>query len=253
MSFKRERPLPQRTVVPWDLRLVLDFYCSERFSSWSAVSDKDLTLKTVFLTALASGKRCSELHALTRNTKSVHGENKGIILSPDVAFVSKTQVKTSNLGALKPVFIPSLDNILGTSDMREKILCPVRSLKYYLQRVDQFRSPMQKKLFISWVKGKTEDIKKITFAHYIKQAIVLAYQEASPQLLEDLKITAHSVRHISTSLCALKNFSLEEVVAAGSWTSPNVFISHYLQNFTTDTLSGLHSVGAFVAAGTVIQ
>ena len=115
------------------------------------------------------------------------------------------------------------------------------------------RSPTQKKLFISWVRGRLEDISKVTMAHYIKKVIQLAYQEASPQLLENLKINAHSVRHISTSLCALKNFSLEEVVAAGSWSSPNVFISHYLQNFSTDTMSGLHSLCGFVDAGSIIQ
>ena len=90
-------------------------------------------------------------------------------------------------------------------------------------------------------------------AHYIKKVIQLAYQEASPQLLENLKINAHSYRHISTSLCALKNFSLEEVVAAGSWSSPNVLISHYLQNVSTDALSGLHSLRGFVAAGSIIH
>ena len=92
----------------------------------------------------------------------------------------------------------------------------------------------------------------MTVAHYIKQAIQLAYQEASPQLLKSLKLNAHSVRHVSTSLCALRNFSLEQVAEAGSWASPNVFISNHIQNFSEDSLSGLRSLGV-VAAGQVID
>ena len=40
---------------------------SGRFASWSDMSPRDATLKTVFLVALVSGKRRSEIHALTRD------------------------------------------------------------------------------------------------------------------------------------------------------------------------------------------
>ena len=245
LSFKRERPIPPRVVVQWDLRLVLDFFSSDRFGVWDAVSDKDLTLKTVFLLALASGKRCSELHALTREVKFVQGEKSGVTLVPHLSFVSKTQLKTSNLGALKSIFIPDLITS-GVSDRSECILCPVTCLRYYLARSDKYRGSDQKRLIISWVKGNSKDVVKMTVAHYIKQAIQLAYKEASPQLLSSLKLNAHSVRHVSTSLCALRNFSLEQVVEAGSWVSPNVFISNYIQNFSEDSLSGLKSLGGGV-------
>ena len=65
-GFKRERPRPKKRLVQWDLKLVLEFFKTGRFASWDTLSNKDLTLKTVFLTALASGKRRSELHALRR-------------------------------------------------------------------------------------------------------------------------------------------------------------------------------------------
>ena len=56
---------------------------------------------------------------------------------------------------------------------------------------------------------------------------------------------------MSTSLNALKHFSVDDLIASGTWTSSNVFLSHYIQNFTTDELSRLHRIGGFVAAGTV--
>ena len=85
---------------------------------------------------LASGNRCSELHALTRSYKSVYGESRGVPLIPDISLVSKTQVKTSNLGALKPVFIPYLESASGTGDVAVQLLCPVKSIEYYVQRSD---------------------------------------------------------------------------------------------------------------------
>ena len=47
-SFKREKPPAPRTIVPWNLKLVLEVFRSEKFLDWSTISDKELTLKTVF-------------------------------------------------------------------------------------------------------------------------------------------------------------------------------------------------------------
>ena len=58
----------------------------------------------------------------------------------------------------------------------------------------------------------------------------MAYQETAPELLRDLMINPQSVRHVSTSLFALKKMSLGDVLRIGSWVSPNVFISHNLHN-----------------------
>ena len=248
-SFKRERPKPPKTVVPWNLQLVLEFFSSSKFSDWGAVTNKELTLKTVFLLALASGKRRSELHAFTvADTKLVHGQSPGAMLTPDSAFVSKTQIKTGGLGALRPVFIPSLPT---EENEAPSVLCPVESLRQYVSRSNQYRSDQQKKLIISWVPGTLKDISPQTVSSYIKRAIILAYVEAAPELLQSLKIKPHSVRHVATSLLALQHFTIDDVLRTGSWVSPNVFISNYLQNYSTDMLTGLHSVGHFVAGGSV--
>ena len=68
-------------------------------------------------------------------------------------------------------------------------------------------------------------------------------------------VKPHSVRHVATSLSALRRiFSLEDVLKAGAFgcVYPNVFIKHYFQSFSTDTMSKLSRLGGFVAAGTVI-
>ena len=83
--------------------------------------------------------------------------------------------------------------------------------------------------------------------------MVLAYSDASLQdTTSPVHIKPHTVRHVATSLSALRNLSLEDVFKAGAWASPNVFIEHYVQSFSTDTMSKLSRLGGFVAAGTVI-
>ena len=63
-SFQLERP-PQRKIAPkWNLSLFLQPLLKPPFEPIHAWDLKSLTLKTVFLVALASGRRRSEIHAL---------------------------------------------------------------------------------------------------------------------------------------------------------------------------------------------
>ena len=81
-GMARERPIPVKHVVEWDVRLVLAYFRSDKFKHWGSLSDRYLMLKTVFLLALASGKRRSELHALTPRVQWTQGTNKGMELCP---------------------------------------------------------------------------------------------------------------------------------------------------------------------------
>ena len=50
---------------------------------------KHLTLKTAFLLALASGKRCSEIHAWVANKVSNLGQWEKVALFPSSDFIAK--------------------------------------------------------------------------------------------------------------------------------------------------------------------
>ena len=81
-SFKRDCPFPTKHVVEWDVHLVLNFFRSGRFKQWDLLSDRDLTLKTVFLLALATGKRRGELHALAKDVRWLSGAVCAVEISP---------------------------------------------------------------------------------------------------------------------------------------------------------------------------
>ena len=250
-GFKRERPFPSKHVVQWDILLVLKFLQSPRFRNTSATSDKDITLKTAFLLAMASGKRGSELHALQAEVEWLSQCDKRFVrLRPNLSFVSKTHLTSGGKGVLVPFTIPALPSKEGVSE-DDLQLCPVRTLEFYLNRVKSFRTSNQKAIIISYQRGHEKDLHQQTLSRYIKELIVLAHTKQDPTTVEKLVVRPHSVRHVATSLHALRSCSLDELLKAGAWASSNVFLSHYAQSFSTSDLSQLADLGGFVTAGVV--
>ena len=71
-SFHRDRPKGWRGIPAWNLSLVLHQLTKAPFEPLKKACLKHLTFKTVFLLALGSGKRRSEMHAwLNRNIKQI--------------------------------------------------------------------------------------------------------------------------------------------------------------------------------------
>ena len=64
-SFHRDRHKGRRGIPSWNLSLVLHQLTKTPFEPIKEASLKHLTFKTVFLLALGSGKRRSEIHACT--------------------------------------------------------------------------------------------------------------------------------------------------------------------------------------------
>ena len=62
-SFHRDKPKGKRGIPSWNLSLVLHQLTKAPFEPMRQASLKHLTFKTVFLLALGSGKRRSEIHA----------------------------------------------------------------------------------------------------------------------------------------------------------------------------------------------
>ena len=102
-SFMLERP-PQRKVLPqWSLPLILQVLLKPPFEPLQKSDLKYLTLKTVFLTALASGRRRSELHALCFDSAHFrqNQDQSLVTLYPDIDFVAKSQVLDSVAAPIK--------------------------------------------------------------------------------------------------------------------------------------------------------
>ena len=74
-------------------------------------------------------------------------------------------------------------------------LCPVRALRYYLDRTSALRKG-KNHLFISFKEGFDRDIMRATISLWIKQTVSLAYQSSNSDS-QDRHIKAHDVRSMS--------------------------------------------------------
>ena len=179
-SFFVARPLPDRSVIKWDIKLVLENLKVGRFGHTDALGARELTLKCVFLMALATGKRRGELHALANVVNKLSDDWRRVELVPVPKFVGKTHYATGGTGTISSVVVQSLEGLEGrVLSIEDKQLCPVYTLRRYRKVSDEYRSPTQKRLFITYVPGRSQDISKQTVSNYIRLVVAESYTKTA--------------------------------------------------------------------------
>ena len=245
-SFHRDKPRGRRGVPSWNLSLVLHQLTKPPFEPMRKASLKHLTFKTVFLLALGSGKRRSEIHAwLFKNIR--HQENwTQVSLYPSPMFLSKNQLaKEGPAAVVIPALAPSLDK-----DLREdRSLCPVRALRYYLDRTKDLRKGKDL-VFVSFRKSFEKDIVPATISSWIKQTVLLCYQLSDEDTHKLLQVKAHDVRAFAASKAFQRGVSLEQILSACHWKAHNTFTQFYLKDLAWAD-SELFHLGPIVAAQAV--
>ena len=234
----------------WNLSLVLDMLTKPPFEPLEHVEDRELTLKTVFLLALASGKRRSELHALRHKVlhKSAWSE---ITFTADPAFIAKTEL-ASNRGSKTTFSIPALEPLVESEDTPQRMLCPVRAVRIYLRRTEKYRGD-RTKLFLAYKKGHKGDIHPNTISGWIRKTICQAHDPKTVKNkdLHRLRAKAHDVRGVAASLAFQKNCSLQSIMDACCWSSHNTFTSYYLKDMALE-LDDIYHLGPVVAAQQIV-
>ena len=107
------------------------------------------------------------------------------------------QSKPACVASVASVVIPALAPTLDKSLSDDKSLCPVRALRYYLDRTKDLRKGKDL-VFVSFRKGFQKDIVPATISSWIKQTVLLCYQ-LSDQAAQDLQVRAHDVRAFAAS------------------------------------------------------
>ena len=123
-SMELQRPRATPVLPQWDLGVVLEALSKPPYEPLREASFKHLTLKTVFLLAMASAGRRSELHALRfdQNYTQFKPKGAGVTLYFSPEFMRKNQ-KPNQVN--DPWYIPAIPT--------GKPNCPVRALRYYHQ------------------------------------------------------------------------------------------------------------------------
>ena len=133
-SFFVSNPRPLNRTMDWDLNLVLNSLKKKPYEPAQDASFENIRYKTIFLIAFASGKRRSEIHAMSKQVNWSHVKSDGTQqanIPVVLGFLAKNLPNNASGESFKPVVIPSLDGILGQDLMNSSgaLLCPVRMLK----------------------------------------------------------------------------------------------------------------------------
>lgn len=177
--------------------------------------DRRLTLKCTFLLALSSGRRRSELHALSRDILFSSGSAR---LHCVDGFISKTQ---------KPGDSPLSWTI--SSNASNSHLCAVACLKDFCAISDSLL-PDRQLLFISIQKPHRE-VKVDSISRWICTLIRESYCNLCPSVKPH--VNAHEVRAISSSLF-VKDHTIDDILSTGLWRSKFSFLNHYQRDIVWD-------------------
>ena len=207
-AFFNVRPPPSVIEPQWCLNKALDFLKTNRFCTDPCL--EDITLKTLFLLALASGRRVSELHSLLRRRGFiVFGEHYNWVrLHPNPQFLAKNETASFRRG---PLLINAFKNTQG----EHHPLCPVMCLKQYLRVSRHVRSAS---LFVN-----PRTLVPCTKAR-ISQLIRRIVKWSQPGVYA----RAHDLRKFATVQAFFDHMSLAQIRSSGFWQSNFTIASRYL-------------------------
>ena len=245
-SFELQRPV-QRSLTPkWDLSWVLVCLQKPPFEPLDKASKFHATIKTAFLLALATAKRCSEIHALAMDSQHLrfNQSDGSVSLILKSGFLAKNQLPSVKPD---PIVVPSLARICKW-EHTDRLLCPVRALKFYLKMTSSYRQN-RTRLFLP-IKGN-KDISKDTISRWISYTVKLAYRKLTKRDISFLKIKAHEVRALSSSWAFFDKVPLNDILQAAVWNSSLTFAKFYLRDMSQQA-QNLQSLGPIVVAQKVV-
>ena len=153
-SFFVSNPRPLNRTMDWDLNLVLNSLKKKPYEPAQDASFENVRYKTIFLIAFASGKRRSEIHAMSKLVNWIGPSADGTVkanIPVVIGFLAKNLPNNASGESFQPIVIPSLDGILGPDLMNSSgaLLCPIRMLKIYMARAEKLRGDRLKVVHLS--------------------------------------------------------------------------------------------------------
>ena len=194
-SFEISAPRPLFSPPPWDLDKVLQYLSGPPFEPLARASFLDKTKKALFLLAMATAKRVSELQALSF---SVSFQGEDLVSYYDPFFRAKTESAANPLP--RSVIVPSLLDFAG--DLPERVQCPVRAIKF-LRKAARSASYIPSRLFVS-PRNPERAMSKNAISFYLRQLIT-----DSGAVSTSRPPRAHDIRGIATSLNYYSNLSFQ--------------------------------------------
>lgn len=177
-------------------------------------------MKTVFLTAITTFRRCSDIQSLRVDLQSMKVQERGINF---IRHGLSKQDRQSHYGV--KIHVPHFPD--------RTLLDPKRAILIYLDKTKDIRLKLsledRSKLFLA-IKEPHKPVTTVTIANWIVQTIKFAYSD------KNLKINAHSTRAIAPTWALYKGASTKSILDAADWASESTFAKFYLRDLDTQKL-----------------
>lgn len=218
----RLRPRIKNLCPPWNLNWVLNALTAAPFEPLAEIPIRLLTLKTIFLVAITSARRVSELQALSIQDPFLVVQEDKLVFRLDPSFLPKV---VSQFHRSQDIIVPSFcANPKNSLEQKFHNLDVRRAVLQYIQATQPWR--VDKNLFIQFFgKNRGKKAAKSSISRWIRSAICEAYTAVSKVAPEGLK--AHSTRALSTSWAQKASASLEQICKAATWKNVHTFSRHY--------------------------
>ena len=249
-SMELQRPRITPVLPQWDLGVVLEALSKSPYEPLREASFKHLTLKMVFLLAMASAGRRSEL-ALRFDQNYIQFKPKGagvtLYFSPELMRKNQKPNQVND-----PWFIPAIPT--GKPEFGAPN-CPMRALRYYHRYLTE-HPELRKDRRRLFVPNKDNNAGKELSASSISRWICTTIVDSHAAILDSKNhsrsVKAHEVRAVATSLQLFNKVDLHSVMKAGRWSSGGIFTSFYLRDLCPQADS-LQRAGPIVAAGDIVR
>ena len=139
----------------------------------------------------------------------------------------------------------------GPSLEEDRSLCPVRALRYYLDKTQDLRQGKEL-VFVAFKNGFTKDISPATISSWIKQTVILCYELSDQEALTLHQVKAHDVRAFAASKAFQGGISLDQILAACHWKSHNTFTQFYLKDIAWAGYTGYETFSPLLPGCTCI-
>lgn len=206
----------------WNLSTVLNGLTRPPFEPMTEVHIKWVRLKTIFLVAITSARRVSELAALSSKPSLCVFHKDKVTLRLDPSFLPKC---VSNFHLGQDIFLPTLcPNPSNLEEKRWHTLDVRRALKIFLARTQSLRR--SDRLFINISPPNVGlPMSAASLSKAVREAIAEAYKTLKETVPSG--ITAHSLRSAATSAALLHNVPIVDICRAATWASTTTFTRHY--------------------------
>lgn len=218
----RLNPPVKAPLNPWDLNLVLAVLQKRPFEPISQIPLVLLTRKLIFLVAISSARRVSELAALSCKEPYLIIHKDRVVLRPHPSFLPKV---VSDFHLNQDIVLPSFfPDPCSPEERSLHSLDVVRAVKAYLGATTQIR-----KTDVLFVlpegPNRGQAASKATISKWIRQLIIQAY--GLKQKIPPFQIRAHSTRDIGASWAVHHRASMAQICKAATWSSVHTFTRFY--------------------------